>query len=318
LSATDHGDAALEATGERLIPEAYAGELVLAEHLARYLMAARLAPGRRVLDAACGEGYGSAMLARAGAASVVGVDVDPATVEHARRRYGLDARVGDVAALPFDDGGFDLVVSFETIEHVADPERALDEFARVAGEQGLVLLSTPNANEYLQDNPFHVRELTPEEFLAALQSRFGEVRPLYQQNFLVSAIVDAATLALDDGDAPLGLDARKVVGVPPGRELYTLALCGPPGLPALDADVAVLSNVFEAHDLARQVREWQARATQSERNVEHWQHMQREWEARARESERQNEELRATIERIAASISWRLTRPLRMIRGRSR
>ena len=126
----------LEATGERLVPEAFAGELVLAEHLARYLLAARLAPGRRVLDAASGEGYGTAMLAASGAENVIGVDVDAATVAHARGRYGLDFRVGDVSELPFADGEFDLVVSFETIEHVADPEHALSEFARVLGDQG--------------------------------------------------------------------------------------------------------------------------------------------------------------------------------------
>ncbi|MDP1850210.1 MAG: class I SAM-dependent methyltransferase, partial [Solirubrobacteraceae bacterium] len=123
--------AGLEATGERLIPEAYAGSVVLAEHLARYRLAARLAPGRDVLDAACGEGYGSAMLAAAGAASVVGIDIDAATVAHARERHGIDARQGDVGRLPFDDATFGLVVSFETIEHVAEPERALDEFRRV-------------------------------------------------------------------------------------------------------------------------------------------------------------------------------------------
>jgi SAM-dependent methyltransferase len=308
----------LEATGERLIPEDAHGELVLGEHLARYVLATRLAPGRRVLDAACGEGYGTAMIARAGAVSAVGVDVDQATVAHARGRYGLDFQTADVTAMPFEDGTFDLVVSFETIEHVADPQRALDELARVAGPDGLVLVSTPNAEQYLQPNPFHVRELTPDEFLAALGARFAEVRPLFQQNFLTSAILDVAALAADDGEAPLRLDARKVAGVEPGGELYTLALCGPPGLVSLEADVAVLAGVYEAHDLAAQLREWQARATEAERQAKHWQEAQGEWEARAREAERQNAELRATIDRIAASLSWRLTKPLRAVRGRSR
>jgi SAM-dependent methyltransferase len=308
----------LEATGERLMPEAFAGELVLAEHVARYLLAARLAPGRRVLDAACGEGYGTAMLAGAGAARVVGVDVDEETVAHARRQYGLDARVGDVGELPFADGEFDLVVSFETIEHVPDPEQVLSEFARVLGDDGLLLVSTPNAREYLVDNPFHVRELTPEELIDALESRFAEVRPLYQQNFLTSAIFDAGTLALADREQRLDLESRKVAGVEPGRELYTLALCGPAGLPALPADVAVLSDVYEAHELAhraaeaeRILRDWHERATEAERLVG-------EWQARATEAERQTAELRATIERIAGSLSWRLTRPLRAMRGRSR
>jgi SAM-dependent methyltransferase len=315
----------LEATGERLVPEAFAGELVLAEHVARYLLAARLVSGRRVLDAACGEGYGTAMLAGAGAAGVVGVDIDDETVAHARRRYGLDVRVGDVGELPFADGEFDLVVSFETIEHVAEPERVLAEFARVLGDDGVLLVSTPNAREYLVDNPFHVRELSPEELLGALGSHFAEVRPLYQQNFLASAILDAATLSLSDRDRRLDLEARKVAGVDPGRELYTLALCGRSGLPMLDADIAVLSDIYEAHDMAHQVVAWQGRAGEAERLQREWgeraaeaERLVGEWQARATEAERQAAELRATIERIAGSLSWRLTKPLRAIRGRSR
>jgi 2-polyprenyl-3-methyl-5-hydroxy-6-metoxy-1,4-benzoquinol methylase len=189
----------LDATGERLIPEAYAGEIVLAEHLARYHLAARLAPGRRVLDAACGEGYGAAMLAAASAASVVGVDIHAETVAHARRRYELDVRIGDVGKLPFANGEFDLVVSFETIEHVPDPEGALSEFARVLAPDGVLIVSTPNATEYLVENPFHQRELTPVEFFAALDARFVTVRPLYQQNFLTSVVLDGERLERDDG-----------------------------------------------------------------------------------------------------------------------
>ena len=317
VPSTDRTQPGLEATGERLIPEAYQGELVLAEHLARYILAARLARGRRVLDAASGEGYGSAILAAAGAAQVVGVDVDEQAVEHARGRYGLDFRVGDVADLPFAPGDFDLIVSFETIEHVADPERVLDGFARVLGDDGLLIVSTPNADEYRVENEFHVRELKPEEFHGALTSRFAAVRSLYQQNFLTSAVLDAPELERADADAPLDLDARKVAGVPPGRELYSLALCGPEPLPELKADVAVMAGVYEAHELAAEVqeawrihREWEARAHQAEVN-------QQEWEARAREAERQNEELRATLDRIGHSLSWRITKPLRKVKGRS-
>src|SRR3954454_22055662 len=161
----------LEWTGERLIPEAVQGELVLAEHLARYRLAARLAQGRRVLDAACGEGYGSVLLDEAGAKEVVGVDLDPATVAHAREVHGIACVEAYVADLPFDDGSFDLVVSFETIEHTEEPERALDEFARVLTAAGLLIISTPNAHEYLDENPYHVREYTSSEFIDALRTR---------------------------------------------------------------------------------------------------------------------------------------------------
>jgi 2-polyprenyl-3-methyl-5-hydroxy-6-metoxy-1,4-benzoquinol methylase len=338
MTEAEHG-ATLDATGERLIPEAYAGEIVLAEHVARYRLAGRLAPGRRVLDAACGEGYGTAMLAAAGAAGVVGLDVDEPTVAHARQRYGLDMRVGDVAALPFGDGEFDLVVSFETIEHVPDPEAALSEFARVLALVGLLIVSTPNAREYLVDNPFHERELTPEELFATLGTRFAQVRPLYQQNFLTSAVLDAERLARDDRDAWEPLDAAKVTGVQPGRELYTLALCGNGALPELEANVAVLSDVYEAHQMASMVtgheqraeqaernqRAWEERATTAERVQAEWEQRattaednQRAWQERATEAERQNTELKETLERIAASLSWRITKPLRSLKGRSR
>jgi 2-polyprenyl-3-methyl-5-hydroxy-6-metoxy-1,4-benzoquinol methylase len=338
MSEAEHADA-LEATGERLVPEAYAGEIVLAEHLARYRLAARLAPGRRVLDAACGEGYGAAMLAAAGAASVIGVDIDQPTVAHARRRYQLDVRVADVAKLPFADGEFDLVVSFETIEHVAEPDAALSEFARVLSPDGLLIVSTPNVREYLVDNPFHQRELTPEEFIATLEARFATVRPLYQQNFLASAVLDAGGLARDDREIWGELEATKVAGVEPGRELYSLALCGPGAVPELEANVAVLSDVYEAHQMAGMVigfeqraeqaehnqREWEERATKAERVQAEWEERattaegnQRAWEERATEAERQNAELKATLERIAASLSWRITKPLRSLKGRSR
>ena len=98
----------LEVTGERLLPEQQRGELVHAQHLARYRFAAQFARGRRVLDAACGEGYGTAILAAAGARAAVGVDIDQPTVDHARAKYGLDFERADVAELPFEDGSFDL------------------------------------------------------------------------------------------------------------------------------------------------------------------------------------------------------------------
>lgn len=328
----------LDATGERLVPDRQHGELVHAEHLARYRLAARLAAGRRVLDAASGEGYGTAMLAEAGAESVAGVDISAEAVAAARERYGLDYREADVAKLPFEDGAFDLVVCFETIEHVEAPERVLAELRRVLAPDGALLISTPNKRESLVDNEFHVREFEPEEFIALLEAIFPAVERLYQQNFLTSAVLDAGRLAADDGRTPLDVELTKVAGVAPGRELYVVALCGT-ALPELDASVAVAADVYEGHRLAqrtveaeRLLAEWHARATEAERIQADWEarateaeRIQADWEERATTAERnvtewhdRATELQSTLDRIAASLSWRLTKPLRAVRGRER
>jgi ubiquinone/menaquinone biosynthesis C-methylase UbiE len=172
--------APLEFTGERMMPEHAALQSVW-EHIYRYRFASQHVPGRDVLDVACGEGYGSASLLKAGARSVIGVDVDPATCEYARQKYGIDARQGNATALPFAADSFDLVVSFETIEHVAEPTRFLDECARVLKRGGHLVISTPNVKAYNptndpNHNPFHCSEMTESEFLSAVGQRFSSIR----------------------------------------------------------------------------------------------------------------------------------------------
>jgi ubiquinone/menaquinone biosynthesis C-methylase UbiE len=169
---------ALEFTGERFVP-GVPGEIWY-EHWHRYHFAASLVAGREVLDIACGAGYGSALLARR-AARVTGADISPAAVDHARARYAamanVDFRQADCAALPFADGSFDAVVSFETIEHIAAQDAFLDEVRRVLRPGGLVILSCPNKVEYTDKrgvtNEFHVRELSRDELAALIAPRFA-------------------------------------------------------------------------------------------------------------------------------------------------
>ncbi|MDR3457306.1 MAG: class I SAM-dependent methyltransferase [Verrucomicrobiae bacterium] len=153
------------------------------EHIHRYRFAVPLVKGKRVLDIACGEGYGAAALVAAGAASVTAVDNSAAACAHAARRYGLKTLVGDAQQIPLADASVEVVVSFETIEHLPDPGRFLAECFRVLAPGGTLVISTPNRivyHELVPANPYHVQELDRAEFAALLGARFGAIA-LYTQ-----------------------------------------------------------------------------------------------------------------------------------------
>ena len=216
--------AALDFTGERYIPGA-AGEIAY-EHCHRYAFARRFVAGRRVLDAACGEGYGTALLG-AVAADAVGVDVDAAVVAHAAGTYGARPNVryvpGSVTALPFAAASFDAVVSFETIEHLdaADQPRMLEEFARVLSPGGVLLLSSPDKRRYSDErdhrNPFHRHELDRDELARLLDAAFPHRRWFHQQPVSASAIWGeaAATQTCEawSGDADAVAPAQVAAGL---------------------------------------------------------------------------------------------------------
>lgn len=163
-------------TGERTLPGIPDERYWFQRHVVAYRHAAAtvhaLAADRdrvTVLDAGCGEGYGLAMLAAAGATRVVGIDLEWGVVDHARATYGIDPRIevraADLAALPDVDLEVDLVVSFQVIEHLHDVAAYLRELVRVTRAGGQVQIATPNRLTFSPDraapvNPFHVREFT--------------------------------------------------------------------------------------------------------------------------------------------------------------
>jgi SAM-dependent methyltransferase len=242
------------------------------------------------------------MLAAAGASEAIGVDVDESTVAHATQRYpDATFRVADVTNLPFEDGRFELVASFETIEHVKQPERALDELRRVLSDDGLLVISTPNKHRYLVENRFHEREFAHEEFLALLSARFPVVELLLQHNWNASLILSPAAAADARGEHAHPLELSKTVGIAPGQELYTLALCTVSGkIPHIGA-LGVAATVDEAHELA-------ARLRAAEDTAASWHD---EWQRAKAIAEHWNDEYWATRN----SIWWRMTAPLRRVVG---
>jgi SAM-dependent methyltransferase len=178
-----------EFTGERVIP----GQVDLDlwnEHYARYAFAARLARGRRVLDAGCGSGYGSAELART-ARSVVGVDISNDALDFGRLHFplpGLHFARASCTELPFCGGSFDLIVAMEVIEHLKEWNKLLAECRRLLAPGGQFIVSTPNKNYYGDSrglagaNLYHEHEFTFAEFRDELRAVFPFVSCFLQNH----------------------------------------------------------------------------------------------------------------------------------------
>jgi 2-polyprenyl-3-methyl-5-hydroxy-6-metoxy-1,4-benzoquinol methylase len=234
----------VEGVPERFVPAEMHGELVEAEHIARYRWATAFCEGRRVLDAGCGVGYGAGLLRQAGAAEVVAVDLAEAVIEVARNEVpeGVICEVADLRSLTYPDESFDLVVCFEVIEHVEEQDRVLDQLARVLRPDGLLLISSPNRGHYVPGNPHHKHEYVPAELRAALEGRFGAVRLLPQHAMLASVIGST-------DEAP-SRDARveRLVEPEEGDEIYTLAIAGTE-LPGVPTPMVALTQFLE-------VRKW--------------------------------------------------------------
>jgi 2-polyprenyl-3-methyl-5-hydroxy-6-metoxy-1,4-benzoquinol methylase len=177
---------------ERFDPSELGGRNIETEHRARYEFAARFVEDKNVLDAGCGVGYGALLLREAGASSVLGVDLAEDAVEKAQRtcteRTGIEFKRGDVCALSLDDHSIDVVVCFEVIEHLADADAAIGEFARVLTDGGILLVSSPNPARSVEGNPFHVREYLPDELAALVRNRFDCVALARQDPVLASFI----------------------------------------------------------------------------------------------------------------------------------
>jgi len=230
---------------ERFDPDALHGGALAAEHMLRYRWATQFVAGRRVLDAGCGTAYGSAMLVAAGAAQVVGIDIDARTVANAEAKYGDVAsfEIGDLGSLPYDDASFDVVVCFETIEHLADPFAALDELRRVVGADGMLVISTPNNLVYAPGNPHHLHEFSSEEFVQELQKRFTNVAVRRQHTWVATGILDDVGFASSEDDE-LDASVRKLRAYTPGQETYVVALAGGE-MPPRDRAAVALNEPLE-------------------------------------------------------------------------
>ena len=346
-----------QAHPERFDPAGSNGELVEAEHRARYWWASDFVEGKDVLDAGCGTGFGTAMLAERRPARLVGVDISPDALARARQLAPAadDLLQGDVRELPFEDSSFDVVVCFEAIEHVADHDAVLALVRARMVRGGLLLVSTPDTavyqHEHGNDNPYHVKELTADEFESLLEGSFRHVAVL-EQNVAVGSVMSAADpgdpdAAIEgvrlqtlrrDGDGwtvEQGLPHTYLVGFASDKQLpklpasavlldadLTLARGGAGGAVVEQRDSAV-ADVAKLNDLYQRSR---TEAEELKAAIARLESLRQQEEQRAETAERERGELRAVVdsklpaaeqaaERDAARIEW-LQASLARLEGR--
>jgi ubiquinone/menaquinone biosynthesis C-methylase UbiE len=174
-----------QANSERVALAGLTGYVSYQLHVNRYAFAADYVGGKRVLDVACGPGYGSAYLGEKGAKLVIGGDISRDAVREANSRFQGDSVFFvelDAASLPFYDNFFEVAMSFETIEHLDDYRSYLSEYRRVLVPGGVFICSTPNRLAYPKTlhSSFHVREFSAQEFSPLLAEYFTRLTLYYQ------------------------------------------------------------------------------------------------------------------------------------------
>ena len=236
-------------TGERFIPECR-GDIAIA-HYHRYLIASQFAIGKNVLDIACGEGYGSELLSHV-AKNVIGVDISIEAIEHACSKYNVDNLTflhGTASNIPIPDASVDLVVSFETIEHLYEQKEMIKEFKRVLSKGGLLILSSPDKAVYKRrekyDNPFHVKELYKEELCDLILSQFKNIKICGQQFIYGSIIVGQDISALSsvriEDDRFVNFDLLK-------NSLYLICYASDESIPIVQ-DSVLSSEISESSEV---------------------------------------------------------------------
>lgn len=247
-------------TGERL--ETFINSDVSIEHLHRYAVTLQFASSKTVLDIACGEGYGSNLLS-AVAKNVIGVDISEDVIDAAKLKYkhcNLEFICGSTSAIPVQSDYFDVVVSFETIEHHDEHEQMMQEIKRVLKKDGILIISTPDKKFYTDKrnykNPFHVKELYCEEFKSLLSSFFLNTQFYFQNNVVSSSIVPENN---QSGRSRFFNGGFNCINEVPFNPLYILGIASDGALPEteisfFDAQYVYQNQVQEQIRLAADTR----------------------------------------------------------------
>ncbi len=226
-------------TGERMVPAENAGDYIYLDHLCRYHFAARFCKDKYVVDAACGAGFCTHLLALNHAKFVLGMDISREAVQYSIENFKHENNrfiVGDILSQPIQTGLADLAVAFEILEHIELHDKFIRELKRIMKPGGMLLISTPDIDHYKIDNAFHVRELTYSQFTALLKSFFKNVLILNQSALYASVIQAAGSLERDAPDGDRSFIPQNLPALGPelryGR--FNLAICSDDPLPDIE------------------------------------------------------------------------------------
>lgn len=239
----------LDDTGERMIPEAHKGTVMYAEHMTRYIAAQDFVKGKIVLDIASGSGYGTKILSKE-AAKVYGVDVDKKSVEYSKNNFSSDNieyLVGDGESIPLKSKTVDVVISFETIEHVKDYKKFLSEVKRVLKDDGVAIISTPNKSEFTQGNHFHLHEFEYEELENLLKKDFKYVESYLQATWVSVALAKEAVLK-SEGVIP-SIKTYNMKPLENEKALYFYFLCSSKEISKSIEPISAFGGHYSAREL---------------------------------------------------------------------
>jgi ubiquinone/menaquinone biosynthesis C-methylase UbiE len=245
----------LENDYERMVPEFHKRTLTYAEHITRYSSALDIVKGKVVLDIASGSGYGTKMLADV-AKKVYGVDVNEVAVNYARKHYGrnnLEYKVGDGESIPLDDNSVDVVVTFETIEHIKDYTQFVKEIKRVLKPDGLAIVSTPNDLEFAEGNHFHLHEFEYNELVSLLKKDFKNIDSYYQATWKYVAVGKEEDFAKE---GELAVPLTNLAPLKKDKYLYFYLLCSNRAITETVKPVAALGEHYSDRQLVKQVSDF--------------------------------------------------------------
>ncbi len=214
----------LENDYERMVPEFHKGTLTYAEHITRYDSAKSLVNNKIVLDIASGSGYGTKILASK-AKYVYGVDVNQKAINYAKKMYNaknIEYLVGDGEKIPLENDSVDLVTTFETIEHIKDYRKFLDEVSRVLKDEGMAIVSTPNDLEFAEGNHFHLHEFTYNELKGLLKKHFKHIDSYFQATSKFVALGDESIF---NREGEIKVPVINLSPTHPNKYLYFYLVC---------------------------------------------------------------------------------------------